>query len=126
QKVRTENTARVIEAVQQSPIRCRPESTKPEPKLHRPPLVNKQNFRYWSDEQSIQVWEKPLHSPKITVWCGVSALGIIGPCFFEEDGRTVTVNSERYQQCWKFLMKLLLMTNYGSSKMAPRRTLLMI
>ncbi|KAJ4429943.1 hypothetical protein ANN_22147 [Periplaneta americana] len=54
--------------------------------------VNKQNFRYWSDEHPFQVWEKPLHSPKVTVWCG-----IIDPYFFE-DGHTVTVNSERHQQ----------------------------
>ena len=36
--------------------------------------------------------------PKVTVWCCVSAWEIISPYFFEEDGRTMTVNSERYQQ----------------------------
>jgi hypothetical protein len=35
---------------------------------------------------------KPLHSPRVTVWCG-----IIGPYYFEdEEGVAVTVNSERY------------------------------
>jgi len=39
----------------------------------------------------------PLHSPKVTVWCGVGASGIVGPYFFENDNEeTVTVNSERY------------------------------
>jgi hypothetical protein len=39
----------------------------------------------------------PLHSPKVTVWCGVGAFGIVGPYFFENDSQgTVTVNSERY------------------------------
>lgn len=38
----------------------------------------------------------PLHSPKVTVWCAISSAGIIGPWFFEENGNTVTVNSDRY------------------------------
>jgi hypothetical protein len=34
---------------------------------------------------------------KVTVWCAVGALGIVGPYFFEnENEETVTVNSERY------------------------------
>jgi len=39
----------------------------------------------------------PLHSPKVTVRCGVGAFGIVGLYFFENDNEeTVTVNSERY------------------------------
>ncbi|KAJ4437793.1 hypothetical protein ANN_13731 [Periplaneta americana] len=71
--------------------------------FHLSDCVNKQNFRYWRDEQPCDVWEKPLHSPKVTVWCVVSALGIIGPYFFVEGGRTVTVTSERYQQMFTML-----------------------
>ena len=41
--------------------------------------------------------EMPLYSPKVTVWCGVGAFGIVGTYFFENDNEeTVTVNSELY------------------------------
>ena len=55
--------------------------------------INQHNLRYWSDKNPRIIYEKPLHSPKITVWMGVAAWGVIGPYFF--DG---TVNSERYMQ----------------------------
>ena len=32
----------------------------------------------------------------LSVWCAISKFGVIGPYFFEEDERSVTVNSERY------------------------------
>jgi len=32
----------------------------------------------------------------VTVWCAISRIGIIGPYFFYEDDRAVTMNSERY------------------------------
>jgi hypothetical protein len=44
----------------------------------------KQNTRYWSDNNPRQSHEKPLHSREVTVWCGVSASGIVGPYFFED------------------------------------------
>jgi len=41
--------------------------------------------------------QDPLHSPKVTVWAALSARGIIGPYFYEDQrGHAVTVNSERY------------------------------
>jgi hypothetical protein len=41
--------------------------------------------------------QKPLHSEKVTVWCGVSAFGVLGPYFFENaTGQSVTVTSDRY------------------------------
>jgi len=58
--------------------------------------VNKQNCRYWAAENPQQLHERPLHSPKVTVWCAVSKFGVIGPYFFEEHGITTTVTSERY------------------------------
>ena len=39
-----------------------------------------------------------LQSLKVTIWCALSAQGIIGPMFFKDDnGNAVTVNQERYQ-----------------------------
>lgn len=56
------------------------------------------NMRYWSNVNPQELHEKPLHSEKVTVWCGVSASRIIGPYFFEDHhGNAVTVNSERYR-----------------------------
>ena len=65
--------------------------------FHLNGYVNRQNCRYWSATNPKQKHQKPLHSPKVTVWAAMSARGIIGPYFFEDErGRTVTVNSERY------------------------------
>lgn len=59
--------------------------------------VNKQNCRYWATENPKSKHQKPLHSPKVTVWAAISAQGIIGPYFFEDErGQAVTVNSDRY------------------------------
>lgn len=58
--------------------------------------VNQQNCRYWAQENPRQLHEKPLHSPRVTVWCAVSRQHVIGPFFFEEDGVAVTVNANRY------------------------------
>lgn len=58
--------------------------------------VNKQNSRYWAMNNPQQLHQKPLHSPRVTVWCAVSKFGVIGPYFFEEHGATVTVTSDRY------------------------------
>ena len=59
-------------------------------------MVNKQNFRYWSDSNPRHLHEQPLHSPKVTVWCAMGNFGVRGPYFFEEEDCTVTVTSDRY------------------------------
>jgi len=65
--------------------------------FHVSGFVNKQNFRYWSQANCQELHEKPLHSQKMTVWCAMSASGIIGPYFFENvAGNAVTVNVDRY------------------------------
>jgi hypothetical protein len=64
--------------------------------FHLSGCVNKQNFRYWSENNARVIHQKPLHSDRATVWCAVSRMGIIGPYFFEEGNRAATVNSERY------------------------------
>lgn len=65
--------------------------------FHLSGFVNKQNFRYWAEENPRLLHETPLHAQKVTVWCAMSANGIIGPYFFEDEAENaVTVNSERY------------------------------
>ena len=54
--------------------------------FHLDGYVNKQNFRYWSDSNPQELHERPLHSAKVTVWCGVTKTCVIGPYFFEENG----------------------------------------
>ncbi|GBP39444.1 hypothetical protein EVAR_23795_1 [Eumeta japonica] len=59
--------------------------------------VNKQNCRYWAVENPRRKHERPLHSPKVVVWAAMSAKGIIGPYFHEDQrGRAINVNSDRY------------------------------
>ena len=64
--------------------------------FHLSGTVNKQNFRYWAENNPRDLHQRPLHSPRVTVWCAVSRLGVVGPYFFEEGGETVTVTSNRY------------------------------
>ncbi|KAJ4444696.1 hypothetical protein ANN_06493 [Periplaneta americana] len=53
------------------------------------------NCRYWSRGNPHQLHERPLYSQKVTLWCAISSVGIIGPCFFEDDqGRTITVTCQ--------------------------------
>ena len=65
--------------------------------FHLSGFVNKQNFRYWAQENPMQLHQRPLHSQKVTVWCAMSSYGVIGPYFFEDDnGLATTVTSNRY------------------------------
>jgi hypothetical protein len=65
--------------------------------FHLTGVVNKQNFRYWSATNPIELHERPLHSSEVTVWCAISSFGIIGPYFFEDEReRAVTVTGPRY------------------------------
>ena len=58
--------------------------------------VSKQNFRYKASENPRELYQRALHSPKVTVWCGLGKCGIFGPFFFEEGEETATVTSDRY------------------------------
>lgn len=70
--------------------------TSNEAHFHLCGTVNKQTFRYWASENPRELHQRPLHNSKVTVWCTVSSIGIIGPYFFESGGLTVTVTSARY------------------------------
>jgi hypothetical protein len=45
--------------------------------------VNKHNCRYWCTNNPHWIAEKPLHSPRTTVWAAIWDGGIIGPVFFD-------------------------------------------
>lgn len=57
--------------------------------------VNKQNVRYLADTSPRELHQKPLHSPKVTVWMTFPQLRLLVPSF-EENEDAVTVNSDRY------------------------------
>ena len=58
--------------------------------------VNKQNFRYWTENNSQELHQRPSHSPRVSVWCAIAESGIWGSYFFEKTNVTVTVTSDRY------------------------------
>jgi hypothetical protein len=61
--------------------------------------VNFQNCHYWATKNPRNIHQKPLHSEKVIVWCGVASFGVISPCFFEDEaGMAVTVNSAHYTE----------------------------
>ncbi|GFY35524.1 DUF4817 domain-containing protein [Trichonephila clavipes] len=45
--------------------------------------VNNYNCRIWVTSNPREYTQKPLHSPKVTAWCGFTGSFIIGPFFFE-------------------------------------------
>ncbi|GFU32491.1 uncharacterized protein TNCV_4890101 [Trichonephila clavipes] len=67
--------------------------------FHLSGTVNTHNCRIWDTENSRIFQEIPLHSPKVTVWCGLTATFILGPFFFEKTIRngpvTCTVTARR-------------------------------
>ena len=52
--------------------------------FHLDGSVNTHNCRIWEPKNPHAILQVPLHSPKVTVWCGFTAAFILGPYFFEE------------------------------------------
>ncbi|GFU78910.1 uncharacterized protein TNCV_307511 [Trichonephila clavipes] len=63
-------------------------------------LVNTHNCRICETHNPHSTLQVPLHSPKVTVWCGFSASFILGPYFFQELGAggpvTCSITGQRY------------------------------
>lgn len=57
---------------------------------------NKQNYRIWGTEKPELFRTKPLKPLKLTVWCGITGAGIIGPFFIEQ-----SINGEEYHKMLK-------------------------
>ncbi|MEM8940500.1 MAG: hypothetical protein AAGC64_14275 [Bacteroidota bacterium] len=71
--------------------------TSDEAHFHLKEKYNKQNTRIWCTENPWMVNEQPLHSQRVTVWCGMTSSEIIGPYFFEDqNANTVTVKADNY------------------------------
>ena len=64
--------------------------------FHLSGCVNKQNMGCWSERNPRELHERSLHSDRVTVWCAISRVAIIGPYLLQENGRTLTVNSYHY------------------------------
>ncbi|GFW89840.1 uncharacterized protein TNCV_2424971 [Trichonephila clavipes] len=68
--------------------------------FHLDDSVNTHNCRIWETDNPHSTSQVPLHSPKVTAWCGFSASFILGPYFFEELGDggplTCSITGQRY------------------------------
>ena len=65
--------------------------------FHLSGYVNKQNYRYWAPENPQELNQRPLHSERVSVWCGIASFGILGTYSFEDnEGAVITVTSEGY------------------------------
>lgn len=62
-------------------------------------VFNRQNVRFWGSAQPGLFRIKDPHATRVTVWCGVTNRGVIGPYFFEDArGNAVSVTGERYRE----------------------------
>ena len=60
--------------------------------------VNKQYCCIWGTENPHTYIEKPTHSKRNTVWCGLWSRSTIGTFFYENNqGEAATVNGDRYR-----------------------------
>ena len=61
---------------------------------------NKQNNHEWGLSRPENQISVPLHSAKVTVWCGLNSTKVLGPFFYQDPdtGAPLTVTKERYTQ----------------------------
>jgi hypothetical protein len=75
--------------------------------------VNRRNSTYWAPQNPHIAMEHHLNLPRVTVWCGISAVGILGPFFFN-----ATLTGDVYRNPWVHASKrCLVMKPFTSSKM---------
>ena len=61
--------------------------------FHISGFVNRHNCHYWAARDPGVTVEKMQNRPKVTVWCGMTAIRVIGPYLLRD-----TINAERYRQ----------------------------
>jgi len=60
-------------------------------------VPKKLSKKIWGNENPRQVQQNEIHQQRTPVWCDLSARGVIGLFFFENDrDNAVTVNGESY------------------------------
>ena len=62
-------------------------------------MVNQQNCRYWTLENPRELHAKPLHNPKMTVWCAVGKA-----TFLKTIMEMLWLNSDRYIEMINFFV----------------------
>lgn len=66
--------------------------------IHLNGYINRQTTRFLGFERPNVIVQKPLHSARVTIWCAISAHGLLGPYFIEDkEGNALTVTQERYR-----------------------------
>ena len=75
---------------------------------------NRQNFKKWSTTKPEFQVSTPLHSAKVTVWCGLTATKIIGSFFYVDPEMVVALT---------IASKMNKIQISGSIKTVPQRTL---
>lgn len=61
--------------------------------------INRHNCVYWADHNPNIFEEKSVNLPGVSVWCGLSSRGIIGPYFFQD-----TVTGQTYLQMLEIMI----------------------
>ena len=82
--------------------------------FHLAGTVNKQNFWYWAEGKPRELHQRPLHSPHVTVWCGVAEFGAVSYTHLDvykrqqlEDGYIgETVGELSFSKCFAMLVFL--------------------
>ena len=64
--------------------------------------VNRQNLRFWADDNPYAVVDSPITKEKVTVWVGIGHAGIFGPYFLKiKTGKAETIDSANYVEMLK-------------------------
>lgn len=79
--------------------------------------LNRQNYRFYSEENPRNILETGLHPKKCTAWVGLASWGVIGPFFFEDDGgKTTIVDSDGYLQMLRGYLTTELQKQQGHNR----------
>ena len=66
--------------------------------FHLNGMVNQQDCCYWAFENLRELFAKPLHNPKVMVWCVVGKVAVIGSYFLKTIMEMLWLNSKRYTE----------------------------